>query len=587
MLAPLRWTYLALLLAFGATCVTRVAFGQGEEWTPLVGAAPAQVRVIWWHDPHTSATISWSTAVETRSNRALLTSEAGVELSFDSARDGVFSGSEEDDDGVYFHHARVTGLTPSTDYSLVLESDGERSREFRFRTAPDDERAFTLLYGGDSRTVHQNRQRVNRMISGFVAREEQLVAFVHGGDYVTDGKIWGQWKLWLSHHELCTTEDGRLLPIVPARGNHDRGVLYDEVFDDPGGAGLNYGSTRIGASLAIVTLNTNISTAGGQALWMEARLPELRAENRWLLAQYHRPMWPALKSPSPAKPLWVPLFEANDIDLVMESDGHVLKRTVPIREGKFDPTGVTYIGEGGLGAPLREPRRDLWYFQEPGFVGTGLHISLLDISPELLEIRTFGPPKLLDEFLPEGAAMLVDRTRSWSVAVDEQLPGDWMTTPQSTEGTLELPPTDWAVAETGRRTAGVARARVELSAGSLEGHDELGLIVPRGVPFRAWMNGVPIAERPAWRDRRWWKGRTTRFKDRPLEYVSIAMMSVPERETGNYTLAVEIELDPAVEAGAGPFIELVADPQNIAERNTDLLLLDEWKLTPRALTTTR
>ncbi|MCB9915934.1 MAG: fibronectin type III domain-containing protein [Planctomycetes bacterium] len=365
---------------------------EAAPWTPLAGTQPAQVRVVWTTAPSTRATISWSTRAASEVNRAVLVpAGGGDELAFASARDGRYSGSA-DEGGAWYHHARVHDLAPDTLYEFRVESDGARSRTLRFRTAPADDRAFTLVYGGDSRTVHADRQRMNRFVAQLAAERADLLAFVHGGDYVTDGNEWSQWSLWLSHHELTTAADGRVLPLVPARGNHDGGPLYREIFDDPWGAERDYGATVLAPELALVTLDTNAPTAGAQADWIAATLPALRRAHRWLLVQYHRPMWPALKSPSPAKDLWVPLFEASDVDLVMESDGHVVKRTVPIRADAQDPTGVTYIGEGGLGAPQRTPREGLWYLAPPGYVGTGLHVTLLEVSADALVLRTLGPP---------------------------------------------------------------------------------------------------------------------------------------------------------------------------------------------------
>jgi len=70
----------------------------------------------------------------------------------------------------------------------------------------------------------------------------------------------------------------------------------------------------------------------------------------------------------------VPLFEKFNLDLVVESDGHVIKRTVPIRNEKKDPTGIVYVGEGGLGVPQRKPKSDRWYLQKPGMTGAGHHV---------------------------------------------------------------------------------------------------------------------------------------------------------------------------------------------------------------------
>ena len=64
-----------------------------------------------------------------------------------------------------------------------------------------------------------------------------------------------------------------------------------------------------------------------------------------------------------AKKDWVPLYEKHNVDLVLESDCHCIKRTIPIRNDKPSPDGVVYLGEGGYGAPQRDPDLSRWYFQ--------------------------------------------------------------------------------------------------------------------------------------------------------------------------------------------------------------------------------
>lgn len=557
-----------------------------DAWSRLEGSKPCHVRVTWWSEPESSGTISWSTADETDANHVEL-SALGEEqlLRFESSRDGRFSGSEAEG-GVYYHHARYAGLEPDTTYELVVDSDGERSATFHFRTAPVEDEPFTLLYGGDSRTMHANRLRMNRLIRDRVAAEPELLAFIHGGDYVMDGRRWWQWRLWLSHHEVCTAPDGRLLPVVPARGNHDWGLLYDEVFDDPGGREKNFGAIALGPELAVVTLNTNISTAGEQAEWMESALPRLRASHRWLFVQYHRPMWPALKAPSEAKGLWVPLFEKSDVDLVMESDGHALKRTVPIRDDKFDPTGVTYIGEGGLGAPLRRPRRDLWYLQPPGMVSPGLHISMLDVSAEGVVIRTLGPPQEDEELLPE----LVDRVllgteAPWAWSATQEAPEGWLLGEGAAAGWARGRPAQWHLAE-GAAPGLVCRAWVALDEEQQRGVRELGLLAPRGVELVAWLDGVEVARRTSWRGGNPWEQRDERFGEHLVEYVELRL---PESGApGPFkVLAVELVVDPRASAGAGPELELLANPvrDEVAERAAPVL--DLWKLAPRASLTPR
>ncbi|MDX1681367.1 MAG: metallophosphoesterase family protein, partial [Akkermansiaceae bacterium] len=286
----------------------------------------------------------------------------------------------------YFHHAHISGLKPDTNYHFVLESDGKRSRQLYFRTAPAGGTDFTIIHGGDSRSGHAARCKMNLLLAVY-ARDPKVLCFAHGGDFIDSGGRWSHWRLWLSQHELTTAPDGRVLPIIPTFGNHDGGreKTYFDVF------GLEEKTqkthvTHLGKDVAIITLDTN-GPASEQADWLEKQLSTLRPKTKWLLVQYHRPMYPAVKKPARHAPIFVPLFEKYNIDIALESDGHCMKRTVPIRDGKKDPTGIVYVGEGGLGVNQRRPDPARWYFDQGGKVGRGHHVMRLDLSDDALRCR--------------------------------------------------------------------------------------------------------------------------------------------------------------------------------------------------------
>lgn len=354
------------------------------------GLAPVHVRVIWTVSPESQATVSWTTGqagarhvvhydVQPRGGRP-----EAYASKIDGQKNGRFSGKDPE---MYYHHAVLGGLRPSTTYYFVVASDGAASREFHFVTAPAEDVPFRLIFGGDSRSDAQSRRKMNAVMAAAMAKDPGILALCHGGDYISRGTRLLDWNEWLHDHEQAVTPEGRILPVIPARGNHERtGAQYDEVFNTPGAAGKNYFATKIGPELLLVALNTNVSTAGEQAAFLERTLRE-SAKTRWQLALYHRPAYPAVKSPSSGKEAWVPVFEKFNLDLACEADGHNIKRTVPIRDDKHDPTGVTYIGEGGLGVGQRTPDDDLWYLEAPGKAGKGHHYFLLDVRRDGLRVR--------------------------------------------------------------------------------------------------------------------------------------------------------------------------------------------------------
>ncbi len=349
------------------------------------GGAPHQLRVIWTVDPAHQAKVSWTTSDEGTEHAVYYDTESrgGDPADYEFSVE-VSSSGEYVDDGPWFHHAPLQGLQPATTYYFVVVSDGEVSRELHFDTAHDDDSEFKLLYGGDSRTGRDERQAMNERIRTLHENDDDILALVHGGDYIDWANNWPQWAAWLDDHQLTIAGSGRVLPIVPAKGNHEgRGVVYNKVFGEPGGAeGVTWFKTEIG-DLTLLNLDTEVSMAGVQREWLEEQLEQGR-ESRWLVVNYHRPAYPAVKSASGAKEHWVPLFEQYDVDLVCESDGHTLKRTPPIREDRVDYTGVTYVGEGGLGVPQRTPVFDRWYLQPPGMATRAHHVQLISFERDFL-----------------------------------------------------------------------------------------------------------------------------------------------------------------------------------------------------------
>lgn len=368
--------------------------------TPLEGTTPAQWRVTWTGDTSTTATISWSTAK--RGEKHILhygtsphireaKDHKGYTHHIPAQKSGPYSinaKEAEKTSTAFYHHCQIENLVPNKKYYFMLESDGKFSRPLYFITSPTSG-DFKMIAGGDSRSGLADRARMNLRIAKTLQENPDIYAFCHGGDYINSGSSWREWRLWLSHHELTTLEDGRVLPVIPTYGNHDRGPLFFEIFNlkSTSKGRAYWHNTQLTTDVNIVTLDTNNTAKGPQAAWLEEQLTKLRPSSRYLITNYHRPLFPAVKNKTEHASVFVPIFEKYNVDLALESDGHCIKRTPPIRAGKVDATGVTYIGEGGLGVGQRQPKKDLWYLKD-GHVGRGHHIYLLHFTAESLKVDT-------------------------------------------------------------------------------------------------------------------------------------------------------------------------------------------------------
>ena len=377
-------------------------------------------RVMWMHNPQHEAVISWSTAAagsdhrvyyDTQPRDGELDDYAASATPFESGRYTMLD-SDAGTPPAHYHHVHLDELKPSTTVYFVIASDGKVSREFHFVTAAEDDRPIKVIFGGDSRRppdlpeVHENRRRINRMIAELAGQDPEIIALCHGGDYCTRAQ-WQYMTDWLSDHELTITSEGRILPIIPARGNHDRDVVFEEMFTWPDRQHDYYYSTDLSQNVTVVSLNTEISMAGDQREWLAGELPRLREEpGKTIFVQYHKPAYGSVKSfarGAPQRQYWVPLFEKFQVDLVAESDHHSLKRTLPIYQDEHDPErGITYIGDGGLGVPQRTVDPTRWYLQAPGMVTAAHHVHVIEFGDESISGRAIGlDRKPLDEFVVE------------------------------------------------------------------------------------------------------------------------------------------------------------------------------------------
>lgn len=443
------WNVLALSLhgyddeenAPDRIAAVRLTLTEGWERRPLT-TEPVHFRVMWAECPQHEAMVSWSTSAESRENVVFYDTEPrrgrveGYEWKAGSSRSGSYVLSREDvEHGTrpgQYHHVHLKDLLPDTTYYLVMSSDGEVSREFHFRTAPAEDRPFKILFGGDSRIggyepyFHHDRRAINRRMVALLEEHPEIIAFYHGGD-IAQLAQWRYLSPWLTDHELTITQDGRILPIIAARGNHDNDIGFEEVFWWPGQEQRYTFVTDLSPAVSIITLNSEISHGGSQRRFLQTALETLRPERRWLLTGYHKPAYPSVRgfeTGADRRRFWVPLFEANRIDLSLESHDHALKRTVPILEGARHPDGVVYIGDGGLGVPQRVSDPTRWYLQDEGMTMSTHHAHVLEFNEDTLvgTAYTIGG-EVVDRFvlarrdpaagyariaLPEPAAVAVD-----------------------------------------------------------------------------------------------------------------------------------------------------------------------------------
>lgn len=382
-------------------------------------AGTQYVRVVWDKNPANNATIGFSPN-GTSTNRYIKYGTSTTESAWTSVNANLVQTFKS---SLQSNFARLTGLSPNTNYYFRTCDDAGCGERYYFRTAPATAQPMTFIAGGDSRTNRSARQQGNRLVAKM---RPHFVAF--SGDF-TDNHTVTQWREWLADWALTystTTINGtsykQVHPIIPTTGNHESSDLLFvcRIFgvDSDGNGACStrdaWGAFNIAGNLIrLYSLSTEFGSSSyaneraAQFAWLADDLSEHYDDIHWRIAQYHVPMYPRTSSKpgSSVARAWADTFYDYSVNLVIESDTHLAKYTRPVRplgssDYVEDESGTVYIGEGAWGAPLRTANRfDEWILGQDSFY----HFMVVQVSPERMDIRTV-------KFAGEASTSSVSRT---------------------------------------------------------------------------------------------------------------------------------------------------------------------------------
>ena len=349
---------------------------------------PPALYLQWQRDPTTTMTIHWHTVGEAKSElyfRPLGQTNWQSAL----AESKPFVGTERT-----VRVVELTSLQPATDYEFCFRRD---ARVFKFRTMPTDlSQPVRFISGGD---VYHERRWMDRMTLLAARMDPAFVVF--GGDlaYAHGGTNEEQITRWFEYFASWKTNaiapDGRLIPMLVTLGNHEVKGSYRKplenarsfytLFSSPGPQG--YAALDFGKYLSLFLLDSDHThpIAGDQTDWLGKNL-FARRKVPHVIPVYHTPGYPGFREDTgtQAKEVranWCPLFDKYGVKLVFENHDHCFKRTFPIRDGKLDPKGTTYLGDGAWGVELRkpDPAKPKWYIAKSGDIR---HLYLVTLYPD-------------------------------------------------------------------------------------------------------------------------------------------------------------------------------------------------------------
>ncbi len=348
---------------------------------------PTGLYLTWQKDPTSTMTIDWHTLPEDHAKPFIYYRQKDRhEWSKEQGNNFDFPNSDR-----IVNRIELTGLKANTTYHFKFDGF---ERVYQFTTLPEniDSEPLSFAIGGDTYdrghwARHIWMERMNRVVMQY-----QPKFIVWGGDLAyADGRpdqSW-RWEGWFDAiKNTLIDKDGKVIPILPTIGNHEVnksvhswGKDYEQInalreksapffyslLAFPGQPGFK--TLDIGNYLSLIILDTDHTNPinGIQEKWLQNSLED-RKEIPHVFPVYHVPAYPSHneldnRSSERVRKYWSPLFDKYNVPWAFEYHDHSYKRTPPIRNGSVHSKGTVYIGDGGWGTQLKQPKdaHNTWY----------------------------------------------------------------------------------------------------------------------------------------------------------------------------------------------------------------------------------
>lgn len=290
--------------------------------------------------------------------------------------------------GYFLYRAQVTGLKPGQQYTFTA-SAGDARAASAFHTPSSSMEALTFCVLGDTQT----RAHVHSPIAELIARQEPRFV-LHAGDCVERGNDFLQWQTQLIGPARPYL---RKAPLYPARGNHDNGPYFPQLFNliPDQHYSVNHGLVHA-VFLDSFGPGASREARPAQAKWLDEVLSASSAP--WKVIVVHDPMvngdlynaWWGLEE-------FMPVIEKHGVAAVFSGHHHRYRRFLPLHPpGKPEAGGIWHITTGGAGGglsgmtytPLTVDTQLIHHFVRVDVDATTMRMTVIDLHGNTLDAFT-------------------------------------------------------------------------------------------------------------------------------------------------------------------------------------------------------
>lgn len=297
-------------------------------------------------DPSRGMAVAW------RTDAAQQASEAQIAIAVDGptleerARTvtGATGTAKDSANGqALYHQIRFDNLTPDTVYAYRLRGSAGWSEWLQFRTAAAEAKPFRFLYLGDIQNGILTY--ASRVIRQAFHANGGIELVVHAGDLAAQRDDLDHDDEWGEFNQ-AGGYNWSILPQLPATGNHEYvdvtlpngqesrklGPYFPLQFALPTNGAPNLPTTYYvdyqGVRFIILdgTSAIDLGTMAQQTKWLDAKLASSKA--KWNVVLFHQPVFTCARPQDTAeiKAAWKPVFEARNVDLVLQGHDHCYSR---------------------------------------------------------------------------------------------------------------------------------------------------------------------------------------------------------------------------------------------------------------------
>jgi predicted phosphodiesterase len=244
------------------------------------------------------------------------------------------------------YQATLTGLSPGSIYTYVVEVGGQQTppRAFRTFSAKPDITRFVAY--GDSRS---NPKIHRKLADQFGKYSPEFV--LHSGDLVMAGKDYGLWSKEFFDPLIGVADR---VPILPVPGNHEEDLKNYRSYFPVGGSNRWYSFDA--GPVHVLALDYHFeSTTNEQFRFAQKDLLESTAP--WKIVFLHYPVFNYGHHNSGwGHRSYLPLFHEARVDLVLAGHTHMYERMRPVAPANQPGAwAIACITTGGGGAELHQP----------------------------------------------------------------------------------------------------------------------------------------------------------------------------------------------------------------------------------------